>query len=93
MSMLMMGLKGIGAVLLFVLLCPILYTVRLNDRKLAVTVRLFLCVPLRREFDFSGESEEAQEEMAPPPEVEKSKMEYNNKEILEIIRKTYGKTC
>ena len=59
MSMLMMGLKGIGAVLLFVLLCPILYTVRLNDRKLAVTVRLFLCVPLRREFDFSGESEEA----------------------------------
>ena len=48
MSMLMMGLKGIGAVLLFVLLCPILYTVRLNDRKLAVTVRLFLCVPLRR---------------------------------------------
>ena len=52
MSMLMMGLKGIGAVLLFVLLCPILYTLRLNDRKLAVTVRLFLCVPLRREFDF-----------------------------------------
>lgn len=75
MSMLMMGLKGIGAVLLFVLLCPILYTVRLNDRKLAVTVRLFLCVPLRREFDFSGESEEAQEEMAPSPEVEKRKMD------------------